>query len=299
MNSSRSSIRTAVIATAGFGTRFLPISKTIQKEMLPILDRPLVDYIVSDCVAAGIEKIIFIINEHNTQILHFYSENHRLHDYLKRMGKESMYAQVSHLHDQVEFVFVRQRDADAYGTATPIKLAEAYLKDEAAFLVLMGDDFIFNADGSSAIAEMIATFEKSQADGLITGVQKPDNLLHKYGILELSSQGNFDYLHNFVEKPAPGTAPSNLANISKYILNPTIFEILAHQPLNPASGELYITDTVLALAQSQKVVVHIPKGDYLDGGYLAGWLKANLMVLQSRPELKAEIAEFVHEQKLF
>ncbi len=299
MNSPRSSIRAAVIATAGFGTRFLPISKTIQKEMLPILDRPLVDYIVSDCVAAGIQKIVFVINEHNDQILHFYRENRRLKEYLQRMGKESLYKQVSHLHDQVEFVFVRQLDNDTYGTATPIKLAAPHLKDESAFLALMGDDFIFNVDGSSAIAEMISTFEASQADALITGVEKPANVLHKYGILELASEGQYTYLKNLVEKPAPGTAPSNLANISKYILNPTIFEILAHQATNSSSGELYITDTVLTLAQQQKVVAHIPRGEYLDGGYLAGWLKANLVVLQSRPELQAEIAEFVHEKQLF
>lgn len=299
MNSLRPSIRTAVIATAGFGTRFLPVSKTIQKEMLPILDRPLVDYIVSDCVAAGIQKIVFVVNEHNDQIPHFYRENPRLHDYLQRMGKAAMYDQVRHLHDQVEFVFVHQSDADTYGTGTPIKLAEPHVKDESAFLVLMGDDFIFNPDGSSAIAEMIKTFQDSQAEGLITGVEKPDNMLHKYGILELTSQGTYSYLKNFVEKPAPGTAPSNLANISKYILNPSIFEILAHQGTDSRSGELYITDTVLTLAQQQQVVVHIPRGEYLDGGYLAGWLKANLVLLQSRPELKAEIAEFIHERNLF
>ncbi len=293
------SIRKAIIATAGFGTRFLPISKTIQKEMLPILDRPLVDYIVSDCVKAGIEEIIFVVNEHNDQVIHFYRENRRLQEYLKRMNKSQLYSQVAHLHTEAKFTFVRQLDNDLYGTATPLKLAESHVKDEPAFLVLMGDDFIYNGENNSAIADMIMTHEKSGAAGLITCVTKPDEILHKYGIAELKEQNGYQFLTNLVEKPAPGTAPSNLANISKYIMTPEVFKILADQKPNPSSGELYITDTILELAHRQSVVVHTPQGEYLDGGYLAGWLKANLMVLNSRPELKAEIAEFVKQYNLF
>ncbi|HCC84620.1 MAG TPA: hypothetical protein DEP87_02975 [Candidatus Pacebacteria bacterium] len=293
------SIRKAIIATAGFGTRFLPISKTIQKEMLPILDRPLVDYLVTDAVAAGIEEIIFIVNEHNDQVIHYYRENRRLYEYLKRMNKIATYEKVARLHSQAKFTFIRQLDNDLYGTATPLKLAEAAVKDEAAFLVLMGDDFIYNADGSSAVAEMLQTHAKSQAAGLITCVTKPDEVLHKYGIAELKTQGEFQFLTNLIEKPAIGTAPSNLANISKYIMTPEVFEILKTQKPNPQSGELYITDTILELAKRQSVVVHTPTGEYLDGGYLAGWIKANLILVQSRPELKAEISQFIAERQLF
>jgi UTP--glucose-1-phosphate uridylyltransferase len=293
------SIRKAIIATAGFGTRFLPISKTIQKEMLPILDRPLVDYIVADCVKAGIEEIIFVVNEHNDQIVHFYRENRRLYEYLKRMGKDSTYQQVAQLHTQAKFTFVRQLDNDPYGTATPLKLAQKYVENEPAFLVLMGDDFIFNENGESEIAKMVQTFEASQATGLITCITKPTNILHKYGIAELRIDGQYQYLTNLVEKPALGTAPSNLDNISKYILSPKVFEILASQPPNPQSNELYITDTILELAKQSTVVVHTSQGEYLDGGYLAGWLKANLMMLKTRPDLKLEIADFIAEQQLF
>lgn len=293
------SIRKAVIATAGFGTRFLPISKTIQKEMLPILDRPLVDYIVEDCIKAGIEEIIFVVNEHNDQVIHFYRENRRLHEYLKRMHKAELYSHVEHLHTEAKFTFVRQLDNDLYGTATPLKLAAEHVKDESAFLVLMGDDFIYNQDGTSAIAEMLTTHRESGAAGLITCVTKPDEILHKYGIAELKQQNGFQFLTNLIEKPAPGKAPSNLANISKYIMSPEVFKILANQKPNPSSGELYITDTILELAHRESVVVHTPSGEYLDGGYLAGWFKANLLLLNSRPELKAEVAAFVAEKKLF
>ncbi len=286
-------IRKAIITTAGFGTRFLPISKTIQKEMLPILNRPLVDYVVSDCVAAGIEEIIFIINEHNDQILHFYRENRRLYEYLKRMNKLSTYDQVEHLHSQAKFTFVRQLDNDPYGTATPLKLAKDHVIAEEAFLVLMGDDFIYNPDGNSPITDMIETFNQSPVDGLITCIEKPLDMLHKYGVAELQQTATGKKLVNLIEKPAPGTAPSNLANISKYIFTPKIFEILETQQPHPVLGELLITDSVLSLAKMASVVVHLPKGEYLDGGYVGGWLRANLTVALKHPELLAEIKDFV------
>lgn len=286
-------IRKAIITTAGFGTRFLPISKTIQKEMLPILDRPLVDYVVADCVKAGIEEIIFVINEHNDQILHFYRENRRLYEYLKRMNKLDMYEPVAHLHSQAEFTFVRQLDNDPYGTATPVKLARQQVEKEEAFLVLMGDDFIYNSSGRSPITDMVSAFSNTTAKGLVTCIQKPWDVLHKYGVIEVNDAPEGKIVTNIVEKPAPGTAPSNLTNISKYILTPDIFAILDQQKPHPISNELLVTDSVLALAKQGPVLAHVPEGTYLDGGYLAGWLKANLTVLAENPAALAEVKEFL------
>ena len=286
-------IKKAVIACAGFGTRFLPISKTIQKEMLPILNRPLIDYVVADCIKAGIKEIIFVINEHNYQVLHYYRENRRLYEYLERMNKVELYEPNKEIHAQANFHFVKQKDSDAYGTAVPVQLAQEYLKDEEAFLVLMGDDFIYNTDEHSEVAAMIKTFEESQAKALITCIEKPDDMLHRYGIAKLASSNGFNYLEALIEKPAPGTAPSNLANISKYILPREIFDLIAVQQANPQSGELYITDTISQLANTEKVVIHKPQGEYLDGGYPLGWLLANLSVAKSDPETWAAVQDFV------
>ncbi len=288
-------IRKAIITSAGFGTRFLPITKTIQKEMLPVLNRPLIEYVVNDCILAGIEEIIFVVSEHNTQLKHFYSENDRLKDYLERMHKSQLYPSVEALHTKARFTFVVQKDAEQYGTATPVKLAQEHVQDEDAFIVFMGDDFVYNADGSSEAARMIASFTSSGAAGLATCIEKPDNVLHKYGIAEVEKRETHTFLKNLIEKPATGTAPSNLANISKYIFTPHIFELLARQQPNPQSGELYITDTVLTLAQEQDVVIHTPHGEYLDGGYLGGWLKANLTVAHTTPGLKEELSEILAE----
>lgn len=288
-------IKKAIITSAGFGTRFLPITKTIQKEMLPILNRPLVDYIVEDCIKAGITEIVFVISEHNNQLLHFYSENNRLYHYLKKMNKLEMYEQVQHLHQQASFTFIKQKDSDTYGTATPVKLAQADVQNEDAFLVFMGDDFIFNTDGSSEAERMISLFSNSDAQGLATCVERPEAVLHKYGIAEVTKESGFTFLKNLIEKPAAGTAPSNLANMSKYIFTPNIFEIIEHQHVNPSSGELYITDSITQLAQTSKVVIHQPIGEYLDGGYVMGWLKANLVVANSQPALQTELAELLTE----
>lgn len=282
-------IRKAIITSAGFGTRFLPITKTIQKEMLPVLNRPLIEYVVEDCVRAGIEEIIFVVSEHNTQLRHFYSENTRLKAYLDQMHKSQLYPAVEKLHTKAHFTYVIQRDSEQYGTATPVKLAKEQVKDEEAFIVFMGDDFVYNADGSSEASRMIELFNASNATGLATCIEKPNEVLHKYGIAEIRNQGGFHFMKNLIEKPAPGTAPSNLANISKYIFTPEIFDIIEHQVPNEASGELYITDSILQLSHQSDVVIHTPVGEYLDGGYLAGWLKANLTVAQNIPELKAEL----------
>jgi UTP--glucose-1-phosphate uridylyltransferase len=283
-------IKKALIATAGFGTRFLPISKTIQKEMLPILNRPTIDYVVEDCVKAGVEEIVFVINEHNIQIEHFYEENSRLRNYLARMGKDSWYDKISHLHSQAKYTFIKQPDDGDYGTGVPVKLAEDYLKGEEAFLVLMGDVFFYSADGSSEVQRMIQTFNDSGANGLATCVERPEETLSSYGVAQVRQENGYDYLETFVEKPAPGTAPSNLANASKYIFTPEVFDELRDQTINPRIGEVLITDPLLlSLAQKSKVVVHTPQAEFLDSGTVDTWLHANLVVAANDPKMRAII----------
>jgi len=288
-------INKAVIAVAGFGTRSLPISKTIQKEMLPVINRPVIDYLVDDLIEAGITEIIFVINDHNKQILHYYSENKRLERYLKKMKKLHLYDKVKDLPDKASFHFVLQKEADGYGTAVPVKLAQQYLEKEEAFVVLMGDDIPYNSDGSSETKKMIETINRSGADALATFIEQDEDQLFRYGVAEVEEKDGEKYLKDLIEKPDPGTAPSNLANISNYILNPSIFDIIENQKADKKSGELYITDTVAQLAKKQEVVVHVLKGQYLDAGYPLGWLKANLTMAKDNPELRKELKKYLKE----
>ncbi|MBT4123808.1 MAG: NTP transferase domain-containing protein [Candidatus Pacebacteria bacterium] len=288
-------IKKALIAAAGFGTRFLPVTKTIQKEMIPVLNKPVVDYLVDDLVKAGITEIVFVINEHNKQILHYFRENYRLKEYLEKMNKAHLYEEVKKLHEKANFSFVKQTESDPYGSATPVKLAQSHFENEEAFVVLMGDDIPYNADGTSEVSLMLQHLEKTGAPALATFTEQPTDLLHKYGIAETIEKNGFQYLKNLIEKPEPGSAPSNLANISKYILTPDVFDIIDNQKIDSRSGELYITDTVTKLAQQKDVAVYTPRGTYLDCGYLLGWLKANLTIAKEDPSLYPELKKILQE----
>jgi len=299
-------IKKAVITCAGFGTRFLPITKTIQKEMLPILNRPIIDYIVDDCIAAGVEEIIFVVKESEGRLVeHYYTEYRSLKQHLIKMGKYEEYKDKLSLHgqnefgDKIKFRFIIQKLADRYGTAIPVELAKKYLGNEESFLVFMGDDFIFNSDGKNETKAMIELFNNSKSKGLVTCVTKPEDELHKYGIAVVKKENGFTYLNNLVEKPETGTAPSNLANISKYIFTPEIFDIIENQQPNADSGEYYITDSATILAQKNNVCVYTPDGEYLDGGNVLGWLKANLVVANNNPELKEDLRNFIKEEFKF
>lgn len=290
-------IKKALITAAGFGTRFLPVTKTIQKEMLPILNRPMIDYVVQDCISAGIQEIIFVVKENENRLIeHFYSESRSLKQHMDKLGKGDKYSDAeSHLKDKIKFRFITQTVADKYGTAVPVEIAEKYLKDEDAFLVFMGDDFIYNKDVIEA-KEMIELFEASNAKGLVTCIKKPEEELHRYGVAETINDGEYTYLTNLVEKPEPGTAPSNLINISKYIFTPEIFEIIKNQKPNIQSGEYYITDSATQLAKDNPVVIYTPEGRYLDGGNILNWLKTNLVVAKDDPELNEELRKFIKEE---
>ncbi len=287
-------IKKALIATAGFGTRFLPITKTIQKEMLPILNHPTIDYVVTDCIRAGITEIIFVVNEHNAQIQDYYTGSAHIKNRLQSAGKTDEYAEIEKLHTQANYTFVKQRHGEEYGSGVPVKLAREYLESEDAFLVFMGDDFVFNSDKSSETKRMIKLFQaNSGATGLISCVERPDDTLHRYGVIQTKTNGNHLLLQDIIEKPVPGTAPSNLANISKYIFTPNVFPLLESQALDQRSNELLITDTLLELAKTSEVVVHKPKGEFLDSGTVGSWLQANIRMAYKDPVLRQQVLETI------
>ncbi len=284
------SIKKAVISTAGFGTRFLPISKTIQKEMMPILNRPVIDYVVEDCIKAGVKEIVIIMNAHNYQPLHYYRENRRLHKYLQEMGKIDLYEQVADLHEKAEFHFIKQQDNDPYGTSIPVKLAAGHIQNEDAFLYLTGDDFIYFSDPKrSLVRDLVQLYEQAEADAAITCLEKPQEEVHRYGVAQIEKNNGFNYLKHFVEKPEPGTAPSNLVNVSKYILTPAVLPLIENQKPDPQSGEFYITDIVLKQAQEGKVVVEKTEGEFLNAGSPSTWLEANLRIAADDENLSKEL----------
>lgn len=266
-------ITKAIIPVAGWGTRRLPITKTIEKCMLPIGNRPLVDYVVQDCLKAGIREIIFIVSEGSTQLQEYYGENQRLNDYLRANNKEDKLPLVTPPSD-VTFRYVTQPAGGKYGTAVPVALASPHIAENESAVVLMGDDFIWNPDGSSEVARLLAATPTGDCSLLAAQVNPAET--SNYGVIETDTDGNYVRI---VEKPAPGTAPSNLINISKYVLTKEVID--SCKTLTPSPrGEYELPDAVNQFITSGGTVKVIPAaGRYLDGGSTVGWLHANRVVM--------------------
>ncbi len=279
-------ITTAVIAAAGFGSRMLPVTAAVQKDTMPILDRPAIDYVVEDCLKAGVTRVIFIIRPGTRALQDYYLGSPSLEQYLARGRKTEALASLKAIQAKATFEFIEQTEAAGYGTAIPIGLARPRLAANEAVMVSGGDDFSYHTNGSSETAAMIQTFRKSGATALLSGLERPDDELHRYGVLKERHLNGHAYLEDFVEKPAPGTAPSNLINISKYILSPTALNYLDNIEAQPGSGEYYLTDAILSCAKEHPVAVHRAGGKYLDVGSLAGWLEANMILAAASPALQ-------------
>jgi UTP--glucose-1-phosphate uridylyltransferase len=266
----------AIIAVAGYGTRRLPITKTIEKCMLPIGNRPIVDYVVEDCINNGITDIIFVVGEQHEQIKNYYSgRNEQLEDYLKTKGKDAELAELKNLARDADFRYVVQDRDQPYGTATTVALCADLIGPDEQVLFLAGDDFIYNPDGPSAITQLLKGLEGSGATSALLGAEIAQEDVKKYGVIELNKEdGAFVRI---VEKPRPENAPSNLINISKYIFDKEVVEHAVTVLTQPAAnGECQITDALnMYVAEGKKAIVVRAQGEFFDGGNHEGWLYAN------------------------
>lgn len=267
-------ITKAVIPVAGWGTRRLPITKTIEKCMLPIGNRPIVDYTVRDCIKAGITDIYFIVGEHSDQIRSFYRTNIDLNDYLKRSGKADMIELVQP--PKVNLHYIVQSAYGKYGTAIPVALVFDQLAPGESVVVLMGDDAIYTADGSSEVARMIAA--TPEGGNALLGVEVPREELSRYGVIKMNTDHEFEAI---VEKPQPGEAPSSMINVSKYVLNyDTVKRIHDYAQRDDVTGEYLITVPINEAVSRGAVMKVVPaRGTYLDSGTIDGWLEANRYVI--------------------
>lgn len=246
--------------------------------MLPVGNRPIVDYVVQDCIAAGITEIYFVVAEGSSQLQAYYGENIALEAYLKANGKEALLPLVEPLHG-VSFTYIVQPAEEKYGTAVPIKLAARYLGEDESVVVLMGDDFLYSPDGSSEVGRLLEATPPGGCSML--GVEIPRESVGRYGVIEHTMKKEFVRI---VEKPRPESAPSNLINVSKYVLNAeAIREIVRYvEGGTAAGGEYFITDPINAYVEKGgKVQIVSAKGQYLDGGSAEGWLHANQVVMGS------------------
>lgn len=268
-------ISKAIIPVAGWGTRRLPITKAIEKCMLPVGNRPLVDYVVQDCVQAGITDIYFVVSEWMTQIQAYYTHNEVLEEYLRAADKDTLIEMVRPP-AEVAFHFVTQNTNDRYGTAIPVALVASELRADESVVVLMGDDFIYNPDGTSEVAQLLAA--ASDGGSAMLGVNVAPEVVQQYGVIAMNEVNEFVRI---VEKPAPQDAPSTLINVSKYVLNADLLQQIVRYSEQQISGEYMITEPINAFVQAGGVVKVVPaRGRYLDGGSVEGWLEANNYVVK-------------------
>lgn len=266
----------AVVPVAGWGTRMLPITKSIEKSMLPVGKRPVVDYVVQDLLRAGIRDIYFVVGEQSSQIQSYYRSNIQLNDYLRSRGKKDMLKLVAPL-EGVNIHFVTQPLDGGYGTSVPVGLVNQYIDEDESALVIMGDQFFYRTDGGSNAKDLIELVNSRGATAGLYGNPVAEEFIPKFGIIEKDADDSFVRI---IEKPSIEEAPSNLNNSSFYIFDKDIFELAEKLPVNPARGEFEVTDAINAyVANGKKIVIGTIKGEYMECGSVEGWLRANQIIV--------------------
>lgn len=281
-------IRKAIIPAAGMGTRFLPVTKAMPKEMLPIVDKPTIQYIVEEAIESGIEDIIIVTGKTKRAIEDHFDTNFELEYSLEKSGKLDLLEKVKQA--EVSIHYIRQHEPKGLGHA--VWSARKFIGDEP-FAVLLGDDIV-QAE-TPGLKQLMNQFEATQSS--VVGVQKvSDEETHRYGIVDPSTNGDRLYkVDHFVEKPEQGTAPSNLAIMGRYILTPEIFEFLGEHEIG-AGGEIQLTDAIQKLNEIQEVYAYDFEGIRHDVGEKFGFVKTTLEFALENEEIKEELYAYLKQK---
>ncbi len=289
----RKPVRKAVIPAAGFGTRFLPATKSQPKEMLPIVDKPTIQYIIEEAIASGIEEILIVTSSTKRSIEDHFDKSYELEDTLAKKGKTAMLEMVQNISNMAQIHYIRQKEAKGLGHA--ILCAKTFIGNEP-FAVLLGDDIVVN-DENPATLQLIKAYEKNGCS--IMGVQTvADEDVSKYGIMKPSkshqADGRLVKLSGKVEKPKQEEAPSNLAVMGRYVLTPEIFEMLETQEAG-AGGEIQLTDAIDRLMDRQAVYAYDFEGQRYDVGDKFGFIKATIDFSLNRKDLRDQVQAYLKE----
>lgn len=281
-------IRKAVIPAAGFGTRFLPATKAMPKEMLPVVDKPIIQYVVEEAVAAGIEDIIIVTGWHKRSIEDHFDYPFELEKRLLEAGKDKQAEEVRRIAEMANFIYVRQKGP--YGNGTPVLNARHVVGDEP-FAILWGDEFIHS--DPPRLKQMIAAWDETGVPN-ISGVRVAKDAVNRYGIADITPlHDNIFHLNKLVEKPKIEDAPSDMMAGGAYIMPPRLFEILAETPTGKGN-ELWLVDAISKLMEEQEVhAVEIKNGRYYDTGNKLEYLKTVVEFGLRHPELKDDFSTFL------
>lgn len=280
-------IRKAVFPAAGLGTRFLPATKAQPKEMLPVVDKPIIQYGVEEAVASGIDQIIVVTGRDKRAIVDHFDISFELEHYLKDRGKTRELQVVRKISDLVDITYIHQKEPLGLGHA--VLMAKDVVGNEP-FAVFLADDIIRSQ--TPAIKQMMDVYTQHQVSVLALQQVEPDQV-SRYGIVKIAkSDGRIHEVTDMVEKPEVGKAPSNLAILGRYVLKPTIFGIL-ETTREGVGGEIQLTDALRILAQQEKVLGLEFEGTYHDVGTVSGFLKTSIAFALERPGLRQELLAYL------
>ncbi len=280
-------VRKAVIPAAGLGTRFLPVTKAQPKEMLPIVDKPTIQYIVEEAAAAGVEDIIIVTGRNKRSIEDHFDRSIELEMELEKDGKEEILSVVKSISEIANIHFIRQKQPLGLGHAV---LTASHFIGHEPFAVLLGDDVVVSK--KPALEQMVEVFNEYKTS--ILGVQRvADDVVEKYGIVNCKNVDNDVYkVRDLVEKPPREEAPSNIAILGRYILTPSIFSYLETQTTG-AGGEIQLTDALKRLAKDEAMYAYVFKGHRYDVGSKIGFLQANIEFALRNEEVAEDLRNYI------
>ncbi len=290
-------IKKAILPVAGLGTRFLPASKSIPKEMVTVVDRPAIEYVVKEAVAAGIEQIILVTHSSKASIENYFDRNFELETTLENKKKIDLLKEITEiLPSNVSVISVRQPQPLGLGHA--VLCAKSVVGDED-FAVLLPDVLVKENSAENDLARMIQRFNSSKASQIMVEAV-PDHLVDQYGIVDVKAspeEGESVVMQGIVEKPAVGSAPSNLSVVGRYVLPAKIMKLLEQTPKG-AGNEIQLTDAIAALQKIESVEAYRMKGQTFDCGSKIGYLKAVLHYGVEHPKLGEEFKQLIKELNL-
>ncbi|MGG0175265.1 UTP--glucose-1-phosphate uridylyltransferase GalU [Gottfriedia acidiceleris] len=281
-------IRKAIIPAAGLGTRFLPATKAMPKEMLPIVDKPTIQYIVEEAIESGIEDIIIVTGKGKRAIEDHFDYSYELEQNLLEKEKYALLEQVK-APSNIDIHYIRQKEPKGLGHA--VWCARNFIGNEP-FAVLLGDDIV--EAQTPGLKQLMDQYDNTYSS--VIGVQTvPEEETHRYGIVEpIMQEGRRYEVQNFVEKPAPGTAPSNLAIMGRYVFTPEIFMYLEEQNIG-AGGEIQLTDAIQKLNSIQRVFAYDFEGKRHDVGEKLGFIKTTIDFALKNEDLREDLLKYLHE----
>jgi UTP--glucose-1-phosphate uridylyltransferase len=288
-------IKKCLFPAAGYGTRFLPATKSMPKEMMPVVNKPLIEYGVEEAIDAGMESMCIVTGRGKHTLMDHFDKNYELEHQIEGTNKEALLVDIRRLIDSANYTYIRQREMKGLGHAI---LTGKELVGDEPFAVVLADDLCVNPQGDGVLQQMVGLYNQFRCS--IVAVQEvPKDHAHKYGVIAGDAiRDDLLRVTDMVEKPAPGTEPSNLAIIGRYILTPDIFELIENTEPGKG-GEVQITDALLKQAQQGCVIAYKFKGERFDCGSVEGYIEAtnycfdNLYLASQKTELQQQPTEKV------